>query len=638
MEADHMNELVALLEHALNHPPEQRPAILEKACGSDSALRNKTKDILAVYEKAAAYLGNLKGSFLQQTPATHDRILLGRIITFYEANGKTDTGNMKAVLNAYQEMLHMPKRQKRHNGYSYYKNNSTPKNGDISYKPDKRVKPLFDVLVDLSPDARETFLDRNYSHDRSLRRKVELLLAAYDAHDPVVRHVLKRLSISPPIPDIVPGGDGESRAHTLTGDSNVLHYQILEKLSVGSMSTVYKARDTRLDRLVVLKFLPPYLGSDDEARSRFIHEAKAASALDHSNICTIYDIGKTDDGRFFIVMPCYCGETLREKIERGPLPLEEVVNYAIQIAEGLSRTHDAGIIHRDVKPANLMVTRDSVIKILDFGLAKFKGASSLTKPGTTLGTVSYMSPEQARGETVDCRTDLWSFGVVMYEMLTGKRPFRGEYEQAVIYSILNEDPEPIAGSREEAPETLSEITNRLLKKDPEERYGKTSDLLTDLRLIRKAITMDTESEPAVEHQSALSVAVLPFTNMSADPAQEYFCDGISEELISALSQKTDHRVAARTSVFMFKNHPIDVHEIGRQLNVKVVLEGSVRKAGDRVRVTARLIDATDGLHLWSEQYDRIMDDTFTVQDELATTILQRLMDTPLSRNKTAKIC
>ena len=225
----------------------------------------------------------------------------------------------------------------------------------------------------------------------------------------------------------------------------VSHYKILQKLGEGGMGVVYKAQDTKLDRFVALKFLPPHVSADEEEMKRFIHEAKAASKLDHNNICTVYEVDETEDGQMFIAMACYEGEILKRKIRKGPFKIDETLNIAIQVSEGLKKAHKKGIVHRDIKPANIFLTAEGVVKILDFGLAKFSGRTKLTKTGTTLGTVAYMSPEQTRGENVDHRTDIWSLGVIIYEMITGQLPFKGDYEQAIVFSILNEEPESIPG-------------------------------------------------------------------------------------------------------------------------------------------------------------------------------------------------
>jgi predicted Ser/Thr protein kinase len=261
----------------------------------------------------------------------------------------------------------------------------------------------------------------------------------------------------------------------------VSHYHILEQLGGGGMGVVYKAEDTRLQRSVALKFLPPELTRDPESRERFVHEAQAASALQHENICTIYDVDETQDGQLFISMEYYAGETLRKSIEEGPLPIAEATRIAGQVAQGLANAHQGGIVHRDIKPENIMITRDGGVKIVDFGLAKLAGKTRLTQMGTTLGTVAYMSPEQARGEAVDYRTDVWSLGAVLYEMLTGRCPFRGDHEQAVIYSILNQDPDPVTALLSEVPDALVAVVHRALKKEPEARYGSMAEMLEALK-------------------------------------------------------------------------------------------------------------------------------------------------------------
>jgi serine/threonine-protein kinase len=256
----------------------------------------------------------------------------------------------------------------------------------------------------------------------------------------------------------------------------VSHYKILEKIGGGGMGVVYKARDLKLDRTVALKFLPPQLGADEKEKKRFIREAKTVSSLDHPNICTVHEIDETREGQMFLVMACYEGETLKEKIEHGPIPVEEALELAQQTARGLAKAHNQGIVHRDLKPANIFITKDGVVKILDFGLAKLAGQTRLTKTGSTMGTVAYMSPEQARGEDVDQRTDIWSLGVVLHEMVTGKVPFRGEYEQAVIYSILNEEPKGMA----DIPESLRPVIQKSLEKNREDRYPDIRSMLDDL--------------------------------------------------------------------------------------------------------------------------------------------------------------
>jgi len=420
----------------------------------------------------------------------------------------------------------------------------------------------------------------------------------------------------------------------------VSHYKILKKLGEGGMGVVYKAEDTKLKRTVALKFLPLELTRDPGAKQRFIQEAQAASALQHNNVATIHEINETKpapgepgDGQMFICMDCYEGEILKDKIQKGPLKIEEAIEITIQIAEGLKKAHKKDIVHRDIKPANIFITEDGVVKILDFGLAKLAGPAQLTKTGTTLGTVSYMSPEQAKGEKVDHRSDIWSLGVVLYEMVTGQLPFKGEYEQAVVYSILNEEPELVMAVRTGVPRELEWIVNRALAKSPDSRYHNAGDILADLRKLKKERESISSKEQPPTAKPQPSIAVLPFTNMSADPEQEYFCDGISEELINSLTQISDLRVVARTSAFSFKGKDADIEEIGRKLKVDKVLEGSVRKAGNRLRITAQLINVSDGFHLWSERFDREMEDVFVIQDEIALAIVDKLKIKLLGKEK-----
>ncbi len=414
----------------------------------------------------------------------------------------------------------------------------------------------------------------------------------------------------------------------------VSHYKILGELGGGGMGVVYKAEDTKLKRIVALKFLRPFvLGSEDE-KSRFVHEAQAAAALDHPNICTVHEIDEVE-GQTFIAMAYIKGQSLKEKIESGPLKLDEALDIALQLAEGLQAAHEKGIVHRDIKSANVMVAENGQVKITDFGLAKSAEQTKITKTGTTMGTVAYMSPEQARGEEVDHRTDIWSLAVVLYEMITGQKPFRAEYEHAVVYSIMNEEPENMTNLRQEVPVELASIVSKAMAKDVKDRYQGVGELLADLKSLIKKYESGDFTDQISQMKSVPSIAVLPFVDMSPQKDQEYFCDGIAEELINALTHVEDLHVVARTSAFSFKQMNLDVREIGRKLNVEHVLEGSVRKAGNRLRITAQLVKVMDGYHVWSEKYDRDMEDIFAIQDDISLAIVENLKIKLLKEEKEA---
>jgi TolB-like protein len=462
----------------------------------------------------------------------------------------------------------------------------------------------------------------------------------------------------------------------------ISHYRILEKLGEGGMGVVYKAEDTTLGRAVALKFLPPELTRDAEAKERFIQEARAASALDHPNICNIHEVGETDDGQTFIAMAYYEGEDLKSRIGRGPLKLDEALDIAVQIAQGLAKAHGQGIVHRDIKPANILITKDGLVKIVDFGLAKLAGAK-LTKTGSTLGTAQYMSPEQARGEDVDARSDIFSLGAVLYEMLTAKHAFPGEYEQSTLYAILNQEPEPVTALRSGIPLELERIVKKALAKKPAERYQHADDLVVDLKSAAResastvargspsAATREMVRPPARRRSRALriwlpaglaviavvvagaysiisgkreakkpaapaavsqfaapawrdSIAVLPFRDFSAAKDQEYFCDGMTEDIITKLSSVHDLKVISRTSAMRYKDTDKSVREIARELGVGAILEGSIQKEKNEIRVNVQLIRAMDDAHLWAEKYDRKLESVFQVQDEISMAIVEAL--------------
>ncbi len=460
-------------------------------------------------------------------------------------------------------------------------------------------------------------------------------------------------------------------------------YRILEKSGGGGMGVVYKAKDEKLDRIVALKFLPPHLLADEEAEERFMTEAKSASSLDHPNICTIYDINKTEDGRLFIVMAFYEGETLKKKISRGSLDVDEAVNIALQIASGLERAHKGGIVHRDVKPANVMITKYGEVKIVDFGLAKSKASAGVTKFGSTVGTAAYMSPEQTRGETIDQRTDIWALGIILYEMLTGAGPFKGEYEQAIIYSILNDELPEI----NEIPEELNSIIKKSTAKDASSRYSTISEMHSDLMLLkgdsgsrvsasrisgtgfsgqsisgtpvpgsegppnRRGMNIGMKwiltaaaaviilviagwfyfsrsVEQAEPDNTRKMIVVLPFENLGSKD-ENYFADGVTEEITSKLASIGNIGVISRSSAEKLANSNKSTKEIGKELGVNYILSGTIRWAKDkdkmsRVRITPQLTRVSDNTITWSDSYDKVLDDIFNVQNDIAQKVVDQL--------------
>ncbi|PWT99178.1 MAG: hypothetical protein C5B51_27755 [Terriglobia bacterium] len=417
----------------------------------------------------------------------------------------------------------------------------------------------------------------------------------------------------------------------------VSRYRILEKLGRGGMGVVYKARDLRLERYAALKFLSGDIADDPALLQRFLQEARAASALDHPNICTIFGIEETEEGQTFIAMAYYEGENLHQRLLHGRLSVREAIRIAIQVGQALASAHERGIVHRDIKPANIMLTQDGVVKLLDFGLATLEGAARQTQPGLAVGTASYMSPEQARGESCDARTDIWALTVVLYEMLTGRRPFRGEQQLQVLTSILCDAYEPPGELRSGIPEALETVIATGLAKDAEQRYRSAGEMVTALRAVKELDAASSEVEATrtlgrivppsrtpTAFRAGASIAVLPFVNVGNDPENEYFSDGLTEELINALAQVEGMHVVSRTSVFQFKGKPVDARRIGEELRVGTLLEGSVRKAGDRLRITAQLVNVGDGYQIWSQRFDRHMEDIFAIQDEISASIVASL--------------
>jgi serine/threonine protein kinase/tetratricopeptide (TPR) repeat protein len=403
--------------------------------------------------------------------------------------------------------------------------------------------------------------------------------------------------------------------------TTVGHYRILEKLGEGGMGVVYRAEDLTLRRQVALKFLAAHAVGQERQRHRFLVEARAAAALDHPNICPIYAIEELGD-QVFIAMALAEGANLRQRLAAGPLPVPEATHIALQVARGLEAAHAQGIVHRDVKSANIVVTEKGHARVMDFGLAKLPGTEQ-SDPTAVLGTPAYMSPEQVHGQPVDLRTDMWSWGVVCYEMLTGQRPFRGEHPLAVAHAILHEPPAAPSALNPQVPHFWDRIVARALEKSPDDRFSRMSEAIGFLERGETPTTTSGRSRTPPPRDLP-SIAILPFLDLSLERDQEYFCDGIAEEILCGLTRLGGLRTASRTSAFAFKNRSEDARSIGSWLGVETVLEGSVRKAGSRIRVTAQLIDAGSGFHLWSESYDREVSDVFAIQDEIAQRIVQAL--------------
>jgi eukaryotic-like serine/threonine-protein kinase len=441
----------------------------------------------------------------------------------------------------------------------------------------------------------------------------------------------------------------------------ISHYRILEQIGAGGMGVVYKAQDTRLDRMLALKFLPEKLAQDPLALERFRREARAASALNHPGICTIYDIGE-QDGRAFIAMEFIDGQTLRSHMGGKPLPLDEILSLGIQIADALDSAHTQGIIHRDIKPANIFITQRGQAKVLDFGLAKLvsKGVAngdadasgespaSTSVAGIISGTPSYMSPEQVRGDDLDARTDVFSLGLVLYEMATGRQAFGGRSGGAIIEAVLTRPPAPVRSLRGDIPSRLAEIIDRALEKDRDRRSQSAAEVGADLARVKRDVEsgriaadddLPTSSRgrpaqaPATQagmvrpdrgSKIITSLAVLPFENASGDPAYEYLSDGIASSLINSMATVPKLRVMAQSTVFRYRGREIDPLAVGRDLNVRAVLTGRLMQSGGSLRIGAELVDVATGSQLWGAQYDRKPGDIFSIQDDISSEISGKL--------------
>ena len=427
--------------------------------------------------------------------------------------------------------------------------------------------------------------------------------------------------------------EDNTRTHVvLNGGTKISHYRIVQKIGAGGMGEVYLAEDTNLKRQVALKFLPSHTVQDQETRLRFAREAQAAARLDHPNIVTIYEVEEFQD-QPFLAMQFIEGNTLQHYCGDRQLSVEQISAIGSCIADGLASAHAAGVVHRDIKSSNIILDNELRPKILDFGLATFQGGDMLTKTGSTLGTISYMSPEQVQGRDADHRSDIFSLGVVLYELLTGKTPFRRNNDAASLQAIVNESPEALTRHRTDVSPDLERLVSKVLAKNPLERYQSAADLAEDLRTIHSALKSGTTAPTTDVAATKPSLAVLPFANMSADSENEYFSDGLTEELLNVLAKNPELKVTGRTSSFAFKGKQEDLRVIGQKLGVETLLEGSVRKAGNRVRITTQLVNVSDGFHLWSETYDRVLEDIFAVQDEIAAAVAKELHVTLLGSSE-----
>jgi eukaryotic-like serine/threonine-protein kinase len=532
----------------------------------------------------------------------------------------------------------------------------------------QQVNDLFHSAVERAPDERAAFLNEACHGDESLSREVKSLLASYERTQNFIESPAFEVA-----PELL---TNENRTSALVGEL-IGHYRVESLIGVGGMGEVYLARDAGLGRKVALKLLPHRLIADETQLSRFKAEARSASALNHPNILTVYEIGQ-EGSRYFIATEFIEGLTLRASLASGRMNLHDALEIAAQVASALAAAHEAGVVHRDIKPENIMLRPDGYVKVLDFGIAKLTELRSAsdddelgttavfqTRPGLLLGTTRYMAPEQARGQAVDARSDIWSLGVVIYEMLAGTPPFRGETPSDCIASILTTELPPLSGVLSDIPPKLESILQKALRKNSDERYQTINEMLADLRNLTAELEEEGSSPQTKARAKSVfgkikgrkrgallilaaaivaaaafvyffhfvaparspndkSIAVLPFENLSEEKSNAYFTDGIQDEILTRLSKIADLKVISRTSTQRYKHTSQSPSQIAHQLGVANLLEGSVQRTNDQVRVNVQLITAANDTHLWAETYDRKLTDIFVVESDIATTIAKTL--------------
>jgi len=531
----------------------------------------------------------------------------------------------------------------------------------------KQVNDLFQSTVERAPEERAAFLDESCHGDEDIRREVESLLTSHERAKKFIE-----VPAFEAAPELVPSESGRALVGKVIG-----HYRIESLIGVGGMGEVYLARDERLGRKAALKLLPHSLTTDETQLSRFKNEARTASALNHPNILTVYEIG-AEGNLQFIATEFIEGITLRAALASGRMSADKTLEIAVQVASALAAAHDAGVVHRDIKPENIMLRPDGYAKVLDFGIAKLTEQSRTsddhkvettalqqTRPGLVLGTAHYMSPEQARGQKVDARSDIWSLGAVLYEMVAGNPPFRGETPSDCIAAILTAEPAPLSSISPDVPAKLESILQNALRKNTDERYQTIKEMLAELRNLKAKLEAESSSSqtksvrdsevseikrprrgvlvplvvallpavaiacfffffPPAASSNEKSIAVLPFENLSEDKSNAYFADGIQDEILTRLSKIADLKVISRTSTQRYKKTHQKLSEIAKQLGVTNLLEGSVQKTNDQVRVNVQLIRAVNDSHLWAETFDRKLTDIFSVESEVAKAIADRL--------------